>query len=118
MRCLGRRAGTRIRTMPAWWDFNSRASTGSRRASMDRTQLDMVVSCGLPLVMAYGNALTVLADPTRRKVFERLRAGPHPVHVLASGLPVSRPAVISIPRIPASISGPRAAPVTRATCRC
>jgi len=24
--------------------------------------------------MAYGNALTVLADPTRRKVFERLRA--------------------------------------------
>src|SRR6202047_4213248 len=43
--------------------------------------------------MAYGNALMVLADPTRRKVFERLRAGPLPVNVLAAGLPVSRPAV-------------------------
>jgi DNA-binding transcriptional ArsR family regulator len=43
--------------------------------------------------MAYGSALTVLADPTRRKVFERLRAGPRPVNVLAAGLPVSRPAV-------------------------
>ena len=43
--------------------------------------------------MAYGMALAVLADPTRRKVFERLRSGPHPVNVLAAGLPVSRPAV-------------------------
>ena len=43
--------------------------------------------------MAYGNALMVLADPTRRKVFERLRAGPRPVNILAAGLPVSRPAV-------------------------
>jgi DNA-binding transcriptional ArsR family regulator len=43
--------------------------------------------------MAYGNALAVLADPTRRKVFERLRSGPRPVNVLAAGLPVSRPAV-------------------------
>jgi DNA-binding transcriptional ArsR family regulator len=43
--------------------------------------------------MAYGSALAVLADPTRRKVFERLRAGPRPVNVLAAGLPVSRPAV-------------------------
>jgi DNA-binding transcriptional ArsR family regulator len=43
--------------------------------------------------MAYGNALAVLADPTRRKVFERLRNGPRPVNVLAAGLPVSRPAV-------------------------
>ena len=43
--------------------------------------------------MAYGNALTVLADPTRRKVFERLRGGPLAVNVLAAGLPVSRPAV-------------------------
>ena len=41
--------------------------------------------------MAYGNALTVLADPTRRKVFERLRNGPRPVNMLAAGLPVSRP---------------------------
>jgi DNA-binding transcriptional ArsR family regulator len=43
--------------------------------------------------MAYGMALTVLADPTRRKVFERLRTGPRPVNALAAGLPVSRPAV-------------------------
>jgi DNA-binding transcriptional ArsR family regulator len=43
--------------------------------------------------MAYGIALAVLADPTRRQVFERLRAGPRPVNALASGLPVSRPAV-------------------------
>jgi DNA-binding transcriptional ArsR family regulator len=43
--------------------------------------------------MAYGNALMVLADPTRRKVFERLRAGPRAVNLLAAGLPVSRPAV-------------------------
>jgi DNA-binding transcriptional ArsR family regulator len=43
--------------------------------------------------MAYRNALAVLADPTRRQVFERLRAGPRPVNLLAAGLPVSRPAV-------------------------
>jgi DNA-binding transcriptional ArsR family regulator len=43
--------------------------------------------------MAYGSALSVLADPTRRKVFERLRAGPRPVNAIAAGLPVSRPAV-------------------------
>jgi DNA-binding transcriptional ArsR family regulator len=43
--------------------------------------------------MTYSTALTVLADPTRRQVFERLRAGPRPVNLLAAGLPVSRPAV-------------------------
>ncbi|MBV8698105.1 MAG: winged helix-turn-helix transcriptional regulator [Bradyrhizobium sp.] len=43
--------------------------------------------------MAYGMALAVLADPTRRKVFERLRTGPRAVNALAAGLPVSRPAV-------------------------
>jgi DNA-binding transcriptional ArsR family regulator len=43
--------------------------------------------------MTYGNALAVLADPTRRQVFERLRNGPRAVSVLAAGLPVSRPAV-------------------------
>lgn len=37
--------------------------------------------------------LAALADPTRRKVLERLRTGPHPVGELAAGLPVSRPAV-------------------------
>lgn len=43
--------------------------------------------------MTYGTALTALSDPTRRKVFERLRSGPAPVGVIAEGLPVSRPAV-------------------------
>ena len=43
--------------------------------------------------MAYDNALAALADPTRRLVFERLRAGPQPVTAIARGLPVSRPAV-------------------------
>src|SRR3954447_1325086 len=43
--------------------------------------------------MAYGNALSALADPTRRRVFERLREGPQPVGAIARGMPVSRPAV-------------------------
>jgi DNA-binding transcriptional ArsR family regulator len=43
--------------------------------------------------MAYDTALAALADPTRRQVFERLRAGPLPVGELARSLPVSRPAV-------------------------
>jgi DNA-binding transcriptional ArsR family regulator len=43
--------------------------------------------------MTYGNALTALADPTRRQVFERLRSGPQSVGRIAEGLPVSRPAV-------------------------
>src|SRR5215472_2126132 len=43
--------------------------------------------------MTYGKALQVLSDPTRRQVFERLRAGPRSVGALARGLPVSRPAV-------------------------
>jgi len=38
-------------------------------------------------------ALATLADPTRRALMERLRAGPCAVGELASGLPVSRPAV-------------------------
>jgi DNA-binding transcriptional ArsR family regulator len=43
--------------------------------------------------MAYSNALAVLADPTRRKIFESLRAGPSAVSTLAARMPVSRPAV-------------------------
>jgi len=43
--------------------------------------------------MAYGNALSALADPTRRSVFERLQTGPQAVGEIARGLPVSRPAV-------------------------
>ena len=43
--------------------------------------------------MAYEVAITALADPTRRSIFERLRRGPRAVGELAAGLPVSRPAV-------------------------
>lgn len=43
--------------------------------------------------MAYEVAITALADPTRRSIFERLRHGPRAVGQLADGLPVSRPAV-------------------------
>ncbi len=43
--------------------------------------------------MTYGSALSCLADPTRRRIFERLRSGPAAVSVVARGLPVSRPAV-------------------------
>jgi DNA-binding transcriptional ArsR family regulator len=43
--------------------------------------------------MAYASALTALADPTRRRVFERLRSGPATDGDLAAELPVSRPAV-------------------------
>jgi len=43
--------------------------------------------------MAYATALSALADPTRRQVFERLRSGPQPVGAIARGMPVSRPAV-------------------------
>ena len=43
--------------------------------------------------MAYEFAITALADPTRRSIFERLRHGPRAVGQLAAGLPVSRPAV-------------------------
>jgi len=43
--------------------------------------------------MAYGTSLAALADPTRRRIFERLKRGPSPVGELAEGLPVSRPAV-------------------------
>ncbi len=38
-------------------------------------------------------ALTALADPTRRQLFERLRSGPRAVGDLARGVTVSRPAV-------------------------
>ena len=43
--------------------------------------------------MAYEKALSALADPTRRHVFERLRSGPKAVGAIAHGMPVSRPAV-------------------------
>lgn len=41
----------------------------------------------------YEEAMNALGDPTRRRIFERLAAGPKAVGELARGLPVSRPAV-------------------------
>jgi DNA-binding transcriptional ArsR family regulator len=43
--------------------------------------------------MTYGLALAALADPTRRRIFERLQSGPQPVGSIARKMPVSRPAV-------------------------
>jgi len=43
--------------------------------------------------MTYETALTALADPTRRRVFERLKSGPQSVGDIAKRMPVSRPAV-------------------------
>jgi DNA-binding transcriptional ArsR family regulator len=37
--------------------------------------------------------LAALADPTRRRVFERLKSGPQSVGAIARRMPVSRPAV-------------------------
>ncbi|MET8850536.1 metalloregulator ArsR/SmtB family transcription factor [Amycolatopsis sp. NPDC004625] len=42
----------------------------------------------------YGSdRLAALADPSRRAIFEALRAGPRAVGELAADLPISRPAV-------------------------
>lgn len=43
--------------------------------------------------MAYEDKFEALAVPTRRAVFEKLRAGPMAVNELAAGLPVTRSAV-------------------------
>jgi DNA-binding transcriptional ArsR family regulator len=43
--------------------------------------------------VTYARALASLGDPTRRKVFERLRSGPLSVGEIARDMPVSRPAV-------------------------
>ena len=43
--------------------------------------------------MAYRSPMDALGDPTRRAIFERLRAKPLSVGEIAAELPVSRPAV-------------------------
>ena len=43
--------------------------------------------------MTYETALVALADPTRRRIFEALRASPRTVSEIADRQPVSRPAV-------------------------
>jgi DNA-binding transcriptional ArsR family regulator len=43
--------------------------------------------------MSLADAFLAVADPNRRHLLEELRRGPKTVSELASGLPVSRPAV-------------------------
>jgi DNA-binding transcriptional ArsR family regulator len=43
--------------------------------------------------MMLADAFMAIADPNRRHILEELRRGPKTVTELASGLPVSRPAV-------------------------
>jgi len=43
--------------------------------------------------MSFADAFMAIADPSRRHLLEELRRGPKTVGQLASGLPVSRPAV-------------------------
>ena len=43
--------------------------------------------------MSFGTTLTALADPTRRRVFEKLRGGRLAVGHIAAGMAVSRAAV-------------------------
>jgi DNA-binding transcriptional ArsR family regulator len=45
------------------------------------------------VVTYHSDRWAALGDPTRRTIFERLADRPQPVGELASGLPVSRPAV-------------------------
>ena len=44
-------------------------------------------------VNADRDVFQALADPTRRAILEMLRAGSRPVHAIASGFPISRPAI-------------------------
>lgn len=43
--------------------------------------------------MIFSDTFMAIADPNRRYLLEELRRGPKTVNELASGLPVSRPAV-------------------------
>ena len=43
--------------------------------------------------MSGADAFAAIADPTRRHLLEELRRGPKAVSELATGLPISRPAV-------------------------
>ena len=45
---------------------------------------------GAPAIL---DAFGAIAHPVRRRIVDELAGGPRPVHELAAGLPVSRPAV-------------------------
>jgi len=47
----------------------------------------------LPKPLLQSDVFQAIADPTRRAILDRLRLGPAPVNSLASGFPVSRPAI-------------------------
>ena len=60
--------------------------------------------------MAYGTALTALADPTRRGMFDRLRRRPHTVGELARSARISQPAAsqhLSVLRRARLVGAPR-----------
>jgi DNA-binding transcriptional ArsR family regulator len=63
----------------------------SRSLPLDTT---ICVRIRLPCVTAYQlDGWSALGDPTRRAIFEQLVDGPCAVGKLASGMPISRPAV-------------------------
>jgi DNA-binding transcriptional ArsR family regulator len=47
----------------------------------------------MPRASAHADVFHAIADPTRRAILDRLRAGPAPVNALASSFEQSRPAV-------------------------
>jgi len=80
------------------------SSSSPRRAYRGELVPLLAVSASLPLVTTnaatnlppdprVAEALTALADPTRRQIFEHVAARPRAVGELAVELPVSRPAV-------------------------
>jgi DNA-binding transcriptional ArsR family regulator len=71
-----------------------RLATGTSRSPRPLLDSRMRVSIDLPSVPAYEvDGWTALGDRTRRTIFERIARRPCAVGELASGLPVSRPAV-------------------------
>jgi DNA-binding transcriptional ArsR family regulator len=47
----------------------------------------------MPRPLPHGDVFRAVADPTRRAILDRLRAGPAPVNALASEFEQSRPAI-------------------------
>jgi DNA-binding transcriptional ArsR family regulator len=47
----------------------------------------------MPRVRADADVFRAIADPTRRAILDRLRAGPTPVNALAAGFAASRPSI-------------------------
>jgi DNA-binding transcriptional ArsR family regulator len=100
-RRLDRRAGRRLATTLGLGTPGGEGGGDRRLAGPDDVPTaplpTEVVSANLPLVQTYqdpgGWALEALGEPTRRRIFESLVAGPKSVRELADVLPVSRPAV-------------------------